>query len=254
MASYETEGIILKQFDIGEADKIITFYTEDRGKVRAVARGARKTTSKIAGSVQLFSYCRFVIYKGKSIAKINQIKVIYPFSILREDLDKMAHASYMAEFVEKVGMEDDTNKSLFSLLLLSYRKLMSAEKHSLDYINLTFKVKALVVLGFKPELKYCLRCGKKVKMGSRNYFSIAEGALCCTDCYSNYDNDLFMLSGESLQVFKKLINTGLKLQPNLKISVTAYRQLNKLINKFLTYHLDLKLKSEKFLHIITDLG
>jgi len=253
MATYKTEGIILKQFDIGEADKIITIYTEDRGKVRAVARGARKAKSNIAGSVQPFSYSRFIIYKGKSLDSINHIKVIYPFSVLREDLDKMAYASYMAEFVKKSGLEDASNKSLFSLLLLSYRKLVTAKNNNLKYINLVFKVKALVILGFKPELDHCLQCGKKVIIGNQNYFSIAEGGLYCSNCNSEC-NDLYILSGEALQVFKKIINTGLKLQPNLKISATAYRQLAKLINKFLLYHLDLKLKSEKFLHIITDLG
>jgi len=253
MATYKTEGIVLKQFDIGEADKIITFYTGNKGKVRAVARRARKTNSRLSGLVQPFSYCRLVIYRGKSLDKINHIKSIYPFSILREDLDKMAYASYMAEFVEKVGMEDAPNESLFSLLLLSFHKLITADKGDLNYINLTFKVKMLVVLGFKPELNYCLDCGDEVKTSNRNYLSIAEGGLYCS-CCSIKNKDLYSISGESLQVFKKLLNAGPKFQSNLKISDTACKELDELISKFIAYHLNLKLKSEKFLHIITDLG
>ncbi len=253
MTVYKTEGIVLKQFDIGEADKIITFYTGNRGKVRAVARGVRKTKSSIAGVVQPFSYCRLQIYRGKSLDRINHIKSIYPFSVLREDLDKMAYASYMSEFVEKVGMEDAPNESLFSLLLMTFHKLITANNNELKYINIIFKVKALVFLGHKPELEYCIDCGEKVNSKSKNSLSISKGGIYCSRCSKKY-SDLYSLSGESLQILKKFIDTELKVILNLRMSNTAYRQLNNFINKFIVYHLELNLKSEKFLHIIADLG
>src|SRR6056297_1446943 len=124
MSKFETEGIVLKQFDLGEADKIITFYTKDNGKVRAVARGVKKPRSKISGLVQLFTYNKITFYKGRSLERINHIENIYPFSSLRNNLNKMAYASYIAEYVEKVGMENNPNPDIFNLLLEAFYNLM----------------------------------------------------------------------------------------------------------------------------------
>lgn len=256
MAKYNTDGIVLKQFDLGEADKIITFYTKDEGKIRAVARNARKSKNKFSGLVLPFSYNNITFYRGRSLDRINQIENKFSFSELRQDLDKMAYASYMAEMVEKVGMEDDPLPSLFSLLLASFHKLLSAKDERLDYINLVFKIRVLSVLGFMPVLDRCVDCEKKLEIVSSNIFSIPRGGILCPAC-NNMDKqswNMLVISGETLTVMNKIIATGLKLPRNLHISVGAFKELDKLVERFIDYHLDIKIKSQEFLHMIRDLG
>ncbi len=255
MGIIKTEAIILKQFDLGEADKIITFYTRDYGKVRAAVKGVRKTKNSLSGLVQSFNYCEIKVYRGRSLARLNQVEGKYSFSLLREDLHKMAYASYMAEMVEKVGMEDNPNPELFSLLLTTYHKLLSAGQEELDYINLIFKVRILSLLGFKPQLQECIDCGREVKTGPNNYFSIAGGGILCPECRAKTIKDnLYYFNGEARGVLKKILDTGLKLPPYLKISGKALEELDDLIDRFIIYHLDLNLKSTKFLHMIRNLG
>ncbi|MFP4660717.1 MAG: DNA repair protein RecO [Halanaerobiales bacterium] len=280
MSIIKTEAIVLKQFDLGEADKIITFYTKDYGKVRAVAKGVRKSRSSLSGIVLPFNYNYMTFYQTDSLDRINQVKNVFTFAKLREDLSKMAYASFMAELIEKVGLENDPNQDLFSLLLSSLHQLLNEKEY--NYIELSFKVRLLGILGFKPELDSCISCKKELIYYRKNIFDIEHGGLLCTDCYrdrienistnncverkqnteqsNEYSNrsdsniNKYILYGESIQVLNDLFETGLKPATNLKISNKAFRQLDDLINKFMIYHLDLKLKSFDFLNMIKNLG
>lgn len=249
MAQFESEALVLKQFDLGESDRIITFYTRNMGKVRAVARGVRKPKSKISGLVLPFSYNRVTFYRGRSLDRINHIESIYFFSSLREDLDLMAYASYMAELVEKVGMEDQANELLFSLLLTSFHQLIQVDKDNLEYVELIFNLRLLKILGFAPRLLNCVHCGSSVDTARKNYFDIRQGGIVCSTCHSVEKE----LTGESLQIMKKILG-GFDSALKLKISERARQELVKLISSFLLYHLDLRLKSLDFLHMIKDLG
>ena len=260
MAVFKSEAIVLKQFDLGEADKIITFYTKERGKVRAVAANVRKPNNRFSGLVLPFSYTNITVYQGKSLDRINQVKIIYSFSVLREDLNKMAHASYLAEFIEKVGMEENPNPDLFSLLLSSFHKLMKASEDILDNMLLIFKFRIMSICGFRPQFKKCSFCGCQVQLNPENIFDIASGGVVCYKCrdkttkpHSDKKNYLYF-SGESFRIVNIIFDSGLTIPKNLKISRSAYKQLENIIDSFIKYHLDLYLKSEKFLYMIRDFG
>ncbi|MFW5976825.1 MAG: DNA repair protein RecO [Bacillota bacterium] len=261
MAIFNTDAIVLKQFDLGESDKIITFYSKDKGKVRAVAKNARKGTSSISGKVLPFSFNNITIYRGSSIDRINQINSKYSFAVLRENLDKMAYASYMAEIVEKVGMEDDPLPAIFSLLLSTFYKMRDISEEKLIYLNLIFEIRVLAILGFKPEVTKCILCDNKIKLSSRNIFDISRGGMICQKCYQNisagkFDNqgNTLALSGESFQVIKKILSLESVILKNLKISSEAVKEVESLVDKFIKYHLDITLKSKDFLYKIRNLG
>ncbi|MFW5979768.1 MAG: DNA repair protein RecO [Halanaerobiales bacterium] len=259
MGKFQTEGIVLKQFDLGEADKIITFYTRDKGKIRAVARGARKTKSKLSGLVLPFSYNQITIYRGRSLDRINHIDNLYSFSSLREDLLLMAYASYIAELVVKVGKEDNPNQDLFSLLLTTYHRLhKSQDNKNLDDINLLFKFYLLQVLGFNPEINKCVKCERKIKPSQNNNFNIRHGGLVCKACLEEekkFNNEnIISINGEALAVWRKIMYKKGSIPHNLRISDNAFKSLNKIIDLFISYHLDIKINSEKFLHMIKNFG
>ncbi|HHU91983.1 MAG TPA: DNA repair protein RecO [Halanaerobiaceae bacterium] len=257
MAILRTEAIVLKQFDLGEADKIITFFTKDYGKIRAVAKGVRKSKSSISGIVLPFNYNLITIYRGKSIDRINQIRNIFTFNKVREDLIKMAYASFVAEAVEKVSQENQANEALFALLLSTLHKIM-VEEEKLPYIELVFKISLLVVLGLKPQLDYCVSCNKKLAYAEKNYFHVQQGGLICPECYQDNQEDFrfqgYILSVQMVESLKKIINNGFKGLRDWEGTEREYRQLDQLSDAFIKYHLELKIKSYDFLHMIKKLG
>ncbi|MFW6390151.1 MAG: DNA repair protein RecO, partial [Halanaerobiales bacterium] len=210
MSIFKTETIVLKQFDLGEADKIISFYTKEKGKVRAVARGVRKSKSSISGLVLPCSYNYITFYRGRSLDRINQIKNIYSFAKLRENLTYMAYATFMSELVEKVGMEDHPNQALFSLLLSSFHNLLNVDEKDLGYLELLFKIRLLSILGFKPELDNCVLNNSEITVQDINYFSIEQGGIVSQKFRSRLDNKPKIISGQSLQILRKFYKNNLE--------------------------------------------
>ncbi|MFW6022758.1 MAG: DNA repair protein RecO [Halanaerobiaceae bacterium] len=256
MSIFETETIVLKQFDLGESDKIITFYTKDYGKIRAVARGVRKSKSSISGVVLPFTYNYTTFYQGRSLDRINKIKNIFSFVKLREDLTKTAYASFMAELIEKVGLEGESNQALFSLLLSSFHQMINSNDEDIKKIEISFKLRIIGIMGFKPELSNCIYCDKELIHTGRNIFDIEQGGLVCSECSNQISQSAyrFVITGESIKIMMKILSSGLKPLERLKISKNSYNQLDELTNKFIMYHLDLNLKSLVFLNMIKKMG
>jgi len=112
----KTEGIILKRTNYGEADRILTIYSKHFGKIRAVAKGARRITSRKAGSLESFNHVVLVLAKGKNLDIISEVQTINTFRSWRKNLTKVGIAWYLCELVEKLTPEEQENKQVFSLL------------------------------------------------------------------------------------------------------------------------------------------
>ena len=110
MALYRTEAVVLRTRNLGEADKILTLFSDKRGKIRAVARGSRRPRNHLMGVSQPFTYGSFLIFKGKNLDSVSQGSIIDAQVYLREDLLKMAHASYI-ELVDRLTEEYDPNQA-----------------------------------------------------------------------------------------------------------------------------------------------
>ena len=250
MATFETEALVLKQFDLGQSDRLITLYTRGKGKLKAVARGARKGNKSRSGLVLPFSYHDFTLYQGKSLAKINHIESIAMNTKLREDLDYMAYASVVSEYVERAGLEDEADQALFSLLAVTLEKMAAAERRELLFYLTVFKAKLLLLLGVKPEIENCTVCGEKVDLNSSTPLSVEEGGSICKNCFkdSNYKYTLFSLN--EMRALYKITFAEISKLKSVQFSHKILEKINDLTEKFLIYHLDLKPKSLSFLYTI----
>lgn len=250
MATFETEALVLKQFDLGESDRLITLYTKERGKLKAVAKGARKGKRSRSGLVLPFSYHNFTLYKGKSLAKINHIESIAMNSKLREDLDYMAYASVVSEYIERAGLEDEADQALFSLLAVILEKMAQAEKEELLFYFTVFKAKLLLLLGVKPEIENCTVCGDRVNLKGSTPLSVEEGGSICKKCFdnSNYKYTLFSLN--EMRALYKITFADISQLKAEGFSLKILEKITELTEKFLIYHLDLKPKSLSFLYTI----
>ncbi|NPV52059.1 MAG: DNA repair protein RecO [Firmicutes bacterium] len=251
MSLYKTEGIVLRNRDLGEADRIVTIYTRERGKVRGVAKGARRPRSRFVGSTLVFTYADFLIFKGRGLDNISQVAIIEPFSRLRSDLALMAYASYMAELVDISTEEEEKNDDIFPLLLTAFRVL--PELPDPEMLRFAFEMRLMTCLGYKPVLDRCARCGGVLEAAELAFGAAAGGAL-CLECAGAPGGGAVRVSRGAVELLKRILNHDLKRIGQLKASVEAKRQLDAALKSHIDYHLGRALKSREFLEMVRHTG
>ena len=153
MSSYKTEGIIIKRTNYGEADKILTIFTKHYGKIRALAKGIRKITSKKGGNLELFNWVTLFLVTGKNLDIVTEAQVKDSFSGFRKDLRRVGVAYYFCELTDKLCPERQKNKEVFELLaqhLEALEKKFDDSNHQTNLIR-SLEVKLLEELGFWPK-------------------------------------------------------------------------------------------------------
>ncbi|MDO8503174.1 MAG: DNA repair protein RecO [bacterium] len=146
--TYSTEGVILARRNFGEADRLLTVFSRHYGKLRVIAKGIRRTTSRKRGSLELFAYVRLLLARGRNMDIVADVEVKNSFSAFRKDLIKVGVAYHLAEIVNKLSAEGQEHKEIFELLVDSLTRL-----HDIDYWKLhefiqSFKMQVLEEFGF----------------------------------------------------------------------------------------------------------
>ncbi|MCK8824473.1 DNA repair protein RecO [Fuchsiella alkaliacetigena] len=251
MSLYQTEAIVLRHYELGEADKIAILYTKERGKVRAVAKGVRKTRSRLAGAMEVFTHNQLQLYQGKSLAKVNQVRVLKSFADLRADLWQMSYASYLAELVNELTVDQERDQALFALLLTSLN-LLSKEENLMLVVRF-FELRLLRLLGYQPELKCCVECDTALEELTKLKFSSQQGGVICGDC-SAKDQYAMYLSKGSVAIMNRLLEIDYRHLNRLKLPVKSRQQLAKVIPNYLQSILEKPLKTLDFIRVLNAQG
>jgi DNA repair protein RecO (recombination protein O) len=176
---YKTEAIVLRQRKLGEADKIVTLYTPNYGKLEAVAKGVRRPKSRLAGHLEVLTYTSAMLAQGRNLDVVTQAQAIESFGPLRDDLDRLSRALYAAELVDRFSPEGAESYHIFQLLLGTLRRLASGA--AADIALRYFEMQLLNLAGFQPQLHRCLGCQRPLRP-LPNYFSPAAGGVLCPSC------------------------------------------------------------------------
>jgi DNA repair protein RecO (recombination protein O) len=240
---YRTEAIVLRRTDFDEADRLLTVFTPDRGKLKLIAKGVRKPTSRKSGHVELFSYGQFLVAVGRNLDIITQAETLEPFVALREDLLRTTYAYYVAELADAFTAEQDENRPLFYLLKDAFGWLCTAE--DLALVARYYELHLLGLVGFQPQLFVCAGCKKQLEPET-NYFSAAEGSVYCHKC--GYDQvGAVELSVNALKVLRFLQTREWETCRLLRLSAASRIEVERTMDHYITYHLERKLKSVDFL-------
>lgn len=181
MPLIKTAAITLKSRKWGDADRIVTFYTKEMGKVRAVARGARRMRSRLGASLEPLTICHLNLFEksGDSLYRVSQVDLVEPFMRFREDLTLMTAAARMVNVVSAVTPDGDPDPQLFETLEQGLRALVTSQDPTLT--ALLFQIRLLGLIGFRPQTDHCAACGKGRLMGEPQ-FSPLSGGLVCVAC------------------------------------------------------------------------
>lgn len=215
MPLLKTSAITLKSRKWGEADRIVTLYTKHMGKIRAVARGVRRSKSRFAGSLEPFVLCHVNLFEkpGDHLYRISQVDLIEPFARLREDLTLMTAAARTANLVSAVTPDGDPAPRLFEILEDGLRSLQDSSDPSLT--TLLFEIRLLGQTGFKPQTDHCAACGTP-HLPHEPFFSAVAGGVLCGRCASRQPGRSFPLSKGSLAFLNRTFSLPHKVVTRLK--------------------------------------
>jgi len=171
------QGIVLRSYPFGEADRVVVLLSPNHGQLRAVAKGVRKTTSRFGGRLEPFTHVDLVLYEGRSLDTITQVSVIDAFPHLRGDLERLLAAGTMVEGVDAVTQEGEGAVRAFLLLQRGLRALEAGPRHP-DLVA-AFLLKLAEVVGIAPALDHCAGCGAREAV---TRFSFAAGGALCERC------------------------------------------------------------------------
>lgn len=241
---YRTEAIVLRRTDFGEADRLVTAFTPERGKLRLVAKGARKPSSRKSGHLELFSHGQYMVAVGRDLDIVTQAETLEPFLPLREDLLRTTYAYYVAELADAFTAERDENRPLFELLKDAFGWLCDAS--DLLLVARYYELHLLGLAGYQPQLFVCGGCKERLQP-EVNYLSAADGSVFCRRC--GYDRvGTTEISVNALKVLRFLQTREWEVCRLLRLSPSSHAEVERLMNGYITYHLERRLKSVDFIH------
>ncbi len=248
MPVYKAEGIVVRQQALGEADRVVTLLTREHGKLRAAARGVRRTTSRLGGRVEPFTHARFLLAKGKTLDVIAQVDVVEAFAGLRAGLLRSAHAAYVAELVDRFLPDRDRHESVFTLMRTTLAALAEVRDDDAELVTLWFALHLASDLGYRPETEACVRCGATVATHRARggpiawAFSPALGGALCPACAAGEKDAIRVLPGV-LAMCAHLARVPVTQVRRLRILPAERGELGRLIQAHLEYRLDARLRA-----------
>jgi len=236
------EGIVIRTTDYGETNKIVTLYTREWGKVAVMARGAKKTNSRLSSITQLFTHGYFLVQRGSGLGSLQQGEIITSMRSIGEDIFLTAYASYIVELTDKCTEEKKPNPFHFELLYQTLNYMN--EGYEADILMNIYEMKMLNVLGLFPILNQCSVCGNTDGHFS---FSIREGGFICHRCLDK-DPYHFKLSPASVKLLRLFYYFDLTRLGTISVKNETKAELKKVITAYYEEYSGLYLKTKKFLN------
>ena len=233
MAIRHDQGIVLRSYPFGEADRVVILLSPNNGKIRTVAKGVRKTKSRFGGRLEPFTHVDLVLYEGRKLDTITQAAILEPFPHLRLDLDAVVAAGTMVEAADAVAQEKESSIRLFLLLQRGLKALESGETRQ-DLIT-SFLLKLADVVGVAPSLMQCASCGR---FDDLHRFSFGGGGAVCDPC--RIEGSVRLRDGLT-EYLAALADAEMTSLPELDITISG--EAMGIARRFVEYHLDRKLSS-----------
>ena len=245
--TYRCEALTLKKSSVGEADLVVTLFTKDRGKLRAVAKGARRTSSKLMGHFEPLTHVRLSLAQGRNLDYVTQAQVIESFADLKQDLGAITKGLYVAELVDGFGSEASSNQPLYQLAVEILKSLENSVEQDTEseWALRYFEVHLLQVSGLMPELYRCVECQRSLSPGDHR-FSPTLGGTLCSNCHPS-GAQVRPLSLRAVKVLRLLHRSPLASVMGLKADPGLAYELKSVLAGTVSYWLDKDIRSNSFL-------
>ena len=230
----KVNGIVLQVKDFGESDRIVTLFTLELGRIRGIAKSAKRSRKRFGGCLNQFSLLSTILFEKESagLCRIDHCDLVRGFTGLSADLSKILHGSYMLELANRLIPERDPNEDGFHLLCAALDKL---EREDADERLLRiFEVRLARILGYEPRLTSCTGCGRQVR-GDGFAFSLEKGGTVCRDCAGSPD-DLIPVSAGTLHLLERSMTMSFETVSRLVFPRRSLDECRSILPGFLQYH------------------
>ncbi len=242
--TYRTEAIVIRRSDFGEADRLLTLFSPDRGKMRAIAKGARKPQSRKTGHVELFMRSKFLVAEGRDLDIITQAEAVETYAPLRASLVRATYASYAVELLDRFTVDEDPHRDIYDLLALALATLTTTDEPLL--LARFYELRLLSLTGFQPRLFNCVACGEPISEQDQ-FFSPDLGGLLCPACGPT-DPRAVPVSAVAVKVMRYLQTRPWAGVSQLRLQPAVLHEIERVLYAYLTHILERELKSVDFLH------
>ncbi len=236
MPLIHTEAITLRRRRIREADVLVTLFTKDRGKITTTIKSAVKTNSRFAGVTQPFNHLHVILYAKTEMHEVwtlTQSALIQQYQNLQLDVNRIAAASCIAEWVDGLSTDFNSARPVWTLLIEAFSRWDEYPPRIEDVIFYQFHL--LIDAGLLPEVSLCMSCAST--SSSHWVYHAKEGGIFCRNC----SKEGLPLSNGSLQAIRFMLNQ--QSPPTVRLSETQYREISQLLNKHLEFHAEFSPKS-----------
>ncbi len=240
----KTEGIVLKSFDFRETSRIATFFTKDHGKVKGILKGIRKDHKKFGSHIDRFTVNEIIYYHSSrsELHLVSHCDLKQFFFPIRQDYKRSLAANYALELVDAIMPVEQANLEIYQLILDYLTSLETIR--DIDKLVHVFQIKILLLSGFSPHLDSCVKCNKKILGQAR--FILSSGGLVCPNCPST-ETSFSLISKGTVASILHIERNNWANSVSLGLTLTVKKELKYTLNNFLTYHLERKIKTAKYL-------
>jgi DNA repair protein RecO (recombination protein O) len=247
MAVEQTEAIVLHTYNLTESSKIVVLLTPGRGKVRAVAKGVRRTKSKFGSSLEPITRVEAQIHfkEGRDLQNLSQAETRDSFPSVRSDLKRLCMASMMCELMEQFVQENEEAGDPFALLSLSLKMLADMSKNH-ESLLVFFYLKLLEISGLLPDFGQCAHC--KNKADDPVYLDAGAGGILCSACSAGKGE---RVSAGSLRIMERLAAADWRMLERTRIPPALVDEMLHALSAYAVYHTGRQLKSAAFLRDIS---
>jgi len=248
MPTYTADSLVLHRMNLGESDRILRIFTPEHGKLSAVAKGSRRASSRLVGTTELFTQSRLLLATSKSLDIITQCEIRDSFPRLRDDLERLARATYVCELLDVFSMERDATASreVFQLTVAALRLLQREPAHRyFDGVVHAYELRLLTMLGYAPVLDRCARCGGPINRLPVAFSPSMGGTLCNAD--RGQSADAITLTEDSLAALQSLARANSEALLVLRPTAKAAADVDRALRWFIRVRAERAIKSADFL-------
>jgi DNA repair protein RecO (recombination protein O) len=251
MSYLKTKGIVIKEVNTGEADKIITIFAKGYGKIAAAARGARRSKSTFVAGSQLLCYSDFVLFKGRDMFSVNSCDVIEPFYEIRNDIVKLTYSAHLVELISDVIQENQPSTRLLQLFLNSLHMLTKTEK-SPELISRIFEIRLLSIMGYAPYVRACIVCGCEDDQ-SMNFSFKKCGIICSSEKCADEDRYAMEISPGTVRALRHIVHSSMSELFGFDLSPDVLEELGRISRRYLRDRLEKEYNKLDYLKVLGEI-
>lgn len=234
MSYLKIKGIVIKEVNVGEADKIVTLLTKPKGKITAIAKGARRPRSGFVAGTQFLSYSDLMLFGGKDMFSLNSCEVIEPFYEIRNDIEKLTYAAHFAELTSDTIQENQPAGKVLQLFLNTLHMLSKTQKQP-ELLARIFELRLLSITGYAPFIRSCIVCGRD---DCESYsFSFMKCGLICCGCAPG-DRFAIELSAGAIKALAYIIYANSEELFSFNLSQQVLDELGRITRRYIKERLE----------------